>query len=289
MLPKSGLACLFLLTCIGTTLPALSQAATDAGIARISAMETKIFAHPYNSEILPARVARLERFVYGSESKEPLEMRIERLTSHVKENSTANTNATPTSHIAAKSTANQTQVAAVKPAHQAAVNYPRVSEIEQQLLERTFESDSVLNRIERLEARVFGRVWTQQTDLALRVDRLGEYAYMNPEVEKLEQAELLRVSMLPHVVRNDVDQVRNVVYQAPAPKKVMLTVVDNIESLETMTFGKISASKPLSQRVDALEVILCGAAQTDKQQNLTARVALLLSKVNNALPNRLGV
>ncbi len=276
MLPKSGLACLFLLTCIGTTLPALSQAATEAGIARISKMETKIFAHPYNSEILPTRVARLERFVYGNESGEPLEMRIERLTSHVKESSVPSS-AADSIHASA----HPAQRVASSPARKAPANYPRVSEIEQQLLERTFETDSVLDRIERLESKVFGRVWTQQTDLALRVDRLGEYAYMNPEVELLEQAELRRVSMLRNAVRN-------VVHQAP-PRRVMISVVDEIESLETMMFGKISASKPLAQRVDALEVTLCGAAQTDKQQNLTARVAVLLSKVNNSLPNRLGV
>lgn len=277
MLPKSGLACLFLLSCIGTTLPAFSQAATEAGIARISKIETKIFAHPYNSEILPTRVARLERFVYGSESTEPLETRIGRLTNHVNANDAPSPTATQTPHVGTHSA----PMIAAKSATALPANYPRVSEIEQQLLERTYENDSVLDRIERLESKVFGRVWTQQTDLALRVDRLGEFAYMNPEVEKLEQAELLRVSMLR-------DAVRNVVYQAPR-KKVMLTVVDEIESLETMAFGKISASKPLGQRVDALELTLVGVAQTDKQQNLTARVASLLSKVNGALPNRLGV
>lgn len=279
MLPKSGLACLFLLSCIGTTSPAWSQAATEAGVARITKMEMKIFAHPYNSEVLPHRVARLERFVYGNESTEPLESRIGRLTSHVAANSisVAPKPAAPAVAKPATLTSRVTPSAAVK--HTA--SYPRVSELEQQLLERTFETDSVLDRIERLESKVFGRVWTQQTDLALRVDRLGEYAYMNPEVELLEQAELRRVSMLRDVVRN-------VVHQAP-PKKVMISVVDEIESLETMMFGKISASKPLGQRVDALELTLCGAAQTDKQQNLTARVATLLSKINNSLPNRLGV
>ncbi len=280
MLPKSGLACLFLLTCLGTTLPASSQAATEPGVARIAKMETKIFAHPYNSEILPQRVARLERFVYGNESTESLENRIDRLTSHV------DANAAPVTTAKSSPVAPRTIVsAAPNGTFKSSAKYPRVSEIEQQLLERTFETECVLDRVERLESRVFGRVWTQQTNLALRVDRLGEYAYMNPEVERLEQAELLRVSMLRTEVRNEF---RNVVHQSQ-PKRVMMSVVDEIESLETMMFGKISASKPLGQRVDALELTLCGAAQTDKQQNLTARVAVLISKVNNSLPNRLGV
>ncbi|CAN5203295.1 hypothetical protein BH10CYA1_BH10CYA1_49300 [soil metagenome] len=277
MLPKSGLACLFLLTCLGTTLPTLSQCATDAGITRIASMEKKIFAHPYNSEILPHRVARLERFVYGSESSDPLQLRINRLISH--------TTASPAQKSAPMpvSSANRGYVADVSDStfQNSQAKYPRVTDLEQQLLDRTFATDGVLTRVERLEAKVFGRVWTQQTDLALRVDRLGEYAYMNPQVEQLEQAELRRVSMLQTTVRNVVHQ--------PQLKRVTITVVDEIESLETITFGKISASKPLGQRVDALEVTICGSAQTGKQQNLTTRVALLLSKVNSSLPNRSGV
>lgn len=284
MLPKSGLAWLFLLTCFGTTLPALSQAATDAGVTRIAAMETKIFAHPYNSDVLPQRVARLERFVYGNESIDPLETRICRLTSHVSANSSTKyacmSVPTPAS-TSVSSPPRSESLSAKSSLQQSQAKYPRITELEQQLLEKTFETDAVLPRVERLEAKVFGRVWTHQADLALRLDRLGEYAYMNPEVERLEQAELMRVSMLR-------DMVRNVVHQSP-PKRIVLSVVDEIESLETMTFGKISASKPLGQRVDALEVILCGAAQTDKQRNLTTRVAFLLSKVNSSLPNRLGV
>ena len=268
MLPKSGLACLFLLSCLGTILPAFSQAATDFGVTRIANMETKIFAHPYNSEVLPQRVARLERFVYGGESKDPLENRIARLIDNVPAKSVT-VNGAP-----AKATFESVRTKTMT----AVTTYPRVTELEQQLLERTYENDVVAVRVARLEAKVFGRVWLQQADLAIRVDRLGEYAYMNPQVEELEKAEFLRVSMLRHVV-----------HQEPQPKRVTITVVDEIESLETMTFGKISASKPLGQRVDALEFTLCGATQTDKQQNLTTRVAILLSKVNNALPNRLGV
>ncbi len=280
MLPKSGLACLFLLTCLGTSTPALSQTGSDAGVTRIASMETKIFAHPYNSEILPHRVARLERFVYGNESSDPLQIRISRLTSHVAAYPEPSTAHTPAPMLACTSASKSASPSAHTPVSTSA-KYPRVTELEQQLLEKTFETDGVLTRVERLEAKVFGRVWTQQTDLALRVDRLGEYAYMNPEVEQLEQAELLRVSMLRDVVAT--------VVHHSQPKRVMLSVVDEIESLETMTFGKISASKPLGQRVDALEVTLCGAAQTDKQQNLTTRVAFLLSKFNSSLPNRLGV
>lgn len=240
-------------------------------------MEKKIFAHPYNSEILPHRVARLERFVYGSESSDPLQLRINRLISH--------TTASPAQKSAPMpvSSANRGYVADVSDStfQNSQAKYPRVTDLEQQLLDRTFATDGVLTRVERLEAKVFGRVWTQQTDLALRVDRLGEYAYMNPQVEQLEQAELRRVSMLQTTVRNVVHQ--------PQLKRVTITVVDEIESLETITFGKISASKPLGQRVDALEVTICGSAQTGKQQNLTTRVALLLSKVNSSLPNRSGV
>lgn len=261
MIPKSVLACLVFIANVSSAQAAtFTQPATESGAVRIAGIETKLFAHPYNQEKLSTRVGRLERFIYGGENSGPLDSRINNLVTAVASNQT---------ELAQKPNGKPANTPKVT-----ASSYPRVTELEKQLLEKSFENEPVTARLARLEAKVFGRVWSTQSDLAQRVDRLGEYAYMSPKVEMLERAEFLRVSMLHAAVPR------------PQPKRVMISVVDEIESLETMAFGKISASKPIGQRVDALELTFCGAAQTDKQHNITSRVALLLEKVNNGIQAR---
>lgn len=274
--------------CLGSTQPAHSQTVTQPGITRVTKLENRFFAHPYNSDTLPVRLSRLEKLIFGSENQAPLEMRLARLSSGVLD--VATIDATKPSIVAAKPVSVTTSPAIVTagtPAAEPTVvaaspksqsNYPRVTELEREIFERTYESDSILTRVARLEDKVFGRVWTTQANLAVRVDRLGEYAFLSPKVEELERAELQRVSYL-----------REVAYQRPQalPQSQLTrrtstpTVVDEIESLETLAYGKIWAGKPISQRVDALEVTLCGSSQGDKQQTITTRVAFLLSKFSN--------
>ncbi len=308
MLPKLGLACLCVFSCLSTMMPVFAQSATASSINKIASLEVKIFAHPYKSEKLPLRVARLERFVYGQEDSSSLDDRISRLTSQLSATAMpSNSVSTTDSSMVQKSKTN---------ALQAVTKYPRVTELERQILERSFENDQITARLSRLESKVFGGACTQ-VDLAARVDRLAEYAYMTPQVEALERAEFLRVSNLrngsyPRIVnyprnasyQHNVNDLRNVgdlqnVTSLPnvinlqnvscRPKQVFVSVVDEIELLETMAFGKISASKPLAQRVYALEVSFCGVSQSDNEKDLTTRVALLLAKLNNTAPGRLGV
>lgn len=312
MLPKSVLACLFLCSVIGINQPVFSQAATDNGVRQVSSLETRFFAHPYSNEALPKRLDRLENFVYGTASTDPLQSRLDRLD-----------NVAPASKVGASSSvavagapavsnsvlANRAN--AVADCAWSKTKYPRITELEQELLERTFESDAVPSRVARLEEHIFGRVWATQTDLAVRLDRLGEYAFMSPKVEELEKAELLRLSYLqnacyrPEQLRSPITRTQQVRFQPTdqmssqsalpidyQPTQTQLstarsesfTVVDEIETLEKILFGKISASKPLGQRVDALEVSICGSTQSDKQQNITSRVAVLVAKFSNSNP-----
>ncbi|HEY9677791.1 MAG TPA: hypothetical protein V6C76_07265 [Drouetiella sp.] len=274
MCPKSALACLILLSVIGSLNPMAAQGATAAGDVRIASLETKLFAHPYNNEKLPARVSRLERFVYGNEQTGALEPRMNQLMAQF---STKPELTFDKPQVVAQAVKPAFTVEKPRAATATKSNYPRVTELERELLdEQTFESEPVSARLSRLEGKVFGRSW-DQADLAVRTDRLAEYAYLTPRVQELQRAEALRVSMRGAAPIRPVQQARQT------------TVVDEIESLEKLAFGKISASKPISQRVDALELSMNGATDADKQQNITSRVALLMSKANSFLPNRLGV
>lgn len=314
MLPKSGLACLLLFSLIGIGQPALSQAATESGVSQVSSLETRFFAHSYTSEALPKRLARLENFVYGSESQEPLQCRLEKLDNVLGSKGTVSAASVGTRSNAPSPARTNTRAsvhvnaAADAECAWSKTKYPRITDLERELLERTFESEAAPTRVARLEEHVFGRVWATQTDLALRLDRLGEYAFMSPKIEELERAELLRLSYLqnacyrPEQLRmppSRAEQMR--LTQANVSESMQAfassgrndthTVVDEIESLERMLFGKISASKPIGQRVDALELSLGGASQSDKQRNITSRVALLMAKFNSnyTLQSRSGV
>ncbi|MBS2003629.1 MAG: hypothetical protein JST44_19085 [Cyanobacteria bacterium SZAS LIN-5] len=321
MLPKSVLACLFLCSVIGINQPVFSQAATDNGVRQVSSLETRFFAHPYSNEALPKRLDRLENFVYGTASTDPLQSRLDKLDNVVPAMKVVASSSVAGAGSAAASGSDSAKRSNALPVADCAwskTKYPRITELERELLERTFESDAAPTRVARLEEHIFGRVWATQTDLAVRLDRLGEYAFMSPKVEELEKAELLRLSYLqnacyrPEQLRSTLTRTQQVRFQTTdqlssqsalpidfqptqAPlwtaRSESFTVVDEIETLEKILFGKISASKPLGQRVDALEVSICGSTQSDKQQNITSRVAVLVAKFSNSnpIPNRSGV
>lgn len=65
MIPKQGFACLLVLFTLTFASSAHAAVAND-GDTGIGALEVRLFSHSFNGECPDARLARLEKFVFGA-------------------------------------------------------------------------------------------------------------------------------------------------------------------------------------------------------------------------------
>jgi hypothetical protein len=148
-------------------------------VATISALEKKFFSHSYGSN-LAERVSRLERFVFGEErSNLPLTQRIARLTQTAgvpaaQAAGTPNKSISKTADTRGGTTSGQVPAPGQRPSVQS--TYPRITSLERKLLGSTFEQQPLLDRLSRLECKVFGQT-SSVRDFASRVDSVEEVAF----------------------------------------------------------------------------------------------------------------
>jgi len=242
----------------------------------IGAMELKLFSHAYESETDNNRLARLEKFVYGASSADgSLNDRLARLRACVALKSNLITAVNPAPKSVATSTGLSSTLANVS-------NYPRVTQLELRLLNTSYFGEPIAKRLGRLEIKEFGAASTSN-DLAARMDALSAITTSNADKTRVNE---LASAQSPEVVINNYREHVNSLFQyvAKVPQREQpTTVVDQIEYLESAAFGKTHPNKPLQKRVGALEERYYGASKVDGN-NLTYRVAQLLSLVNNGSP-----
>jgi hypothetical protein len=245
----------------GCTAPsfAISESASvtnNIDATRLSAVEWRLFAHPYEKDSDDKRLSRLERLVFGAERQDlDTASRFAKisaaLSSTKKENRSGRNLATVTlpsrSIVGAQS------------------NYPSVSELETKVFSTTYATMPVATRLQNLEIRVFGKV-SQSDDLCSRVDALN--GYVNATVSTPQKipfswlCNFVDPSMLPQRVH-------------------ATTVVDRIETMETNLFGKTFANKSLEKRVSLLEKNIVGMTAENSSQDLSVRVAQLWTRLQS--------
>jgi hypothetical protein len=180
---------------------------SDADVVMTSevvSLENKFFNHPFAQETLAARVERLEKMVFGEARTGSMQDRIIAMTATVLNPSIdapekpatdatavkpAELQALPTPalqsipveqpKVAAAAEQPKVIAAAEQPkvtvAAEAPMDYPRVTQLEQQMLGKTFVNESVSQRLVRLENKAFGAV-SSSDDLSSRTDALAQYA-----------------------------------------------------------------------------------------------------------------
>lgn len=168
-----------------------SSAASDLdSYPRITAMETAILGKSYIADALPARLARMEAKAFGKSSdKADLSDRTDSLQTYVEttlhkqmvvpgpgyqgpEDQGSEDDA-PLASAGASGRVESTDAAA--PPHPAAGSYPRVTALEQAILEQAYEADSLPDRLARMEVKAFGKA-TPDSALGDRTDALEDYA-----------------------------------------------------------------------------------------------------------------
>jgi hypothetical protein len=181
--------------------PAFAQSSTadSASVSdSLAKLEKRLFEFTYASEDDDARLNRLENFVFGSKQTGSISDRLSHLQAAIVSqpasgNASAGAGVTTSTPANAGSgetnTAGDTSNAGASNANTASgtntsgetyptfdyANYPRVTELEQQLLGTTYPHDALPDRLNRLETKAFGKPTTSK-DLAQRVDGLDRYA-----------------------------------------------------------------------------------------------------------------
>lgn len=180
---RAGATLLSLSLFVSLSLP-LSQAQDSGTIdsyPRITAMESAILGKSHAGEALPARLARMEVKAFGKSSdKADLSDRTDSLQTYVETTlhkpmvvpgpGYQEADDSDQAPAGASGRVEQTDAGASAPA-----SYPRVTALEQAILEQVYESDSLSDRLGRMEVKAFGKA---SVDLALgdRTDALEDYA-----------------------------------------------------------------------------------------------------------------
>jgi hypothetical protein len=182
---------------------ALAQSSTtdSASVSdSLAKLEKRLFEFTYASEDDDARLNRLENFVFGSKQTGSVTDRLAHLQAAIvsqpaADNGSAGSAATgqtatnsgaestSTAGGTGNTTSSNSNTNAVGGANTSGetyptfdyANYPRVTELEQQLLGTSYPHDALPDRLNRLETKAFGKPAASQ-DLAQRVDSLDRYA-----------------------------------------------------------------------------------------------------------------
>jgi hypothetical protein len=171
------------LTSVSVAGPSFADADESPLAPQIVSLENKFFNHTFAQETMEQRVARLEKQVFGDSKSGPLQERIIAITATVL-NPSLDAPDKPTT-----ATSEPVTLQALPPAQAATppppppppppptppADYPRITQMEQQMLNKTYVNEPVKQRLERLEQKAFGAV-SSTDDLGARTDALASYA-----------------------------------------------------------------------------------------------------------------
>jgi hypothetical protein len=137
----------------------------------IAKLELRIFDHTYKTDSQDARIKRLENFVFGAAQTGDTQSRLNKLQESV--TASAAPSSSPAAEEAGGSQKGTETAAAPKPTFDEA-DYPRVDQLEHQILGQQHSHEILSGRLSRLEAKAFGQP-SSSTDPADRVDALDAY------------------------------------------------------------------------------------------------------------------
>ncbi|MDR3614971.1 MAG: hypothetical protein P4L53_15535 [Candidatus Obscuribacterales bacterium] len=283
----------------------------------IAKLELRIFDHTYKADSQEARIKRLENFVFGAAQTGDTQSRLSKLQESVTASSASSSS--PTAEDSGGSQKGSEPTAAAKPTFDEA-DYPRVDQLERQILGQQHSHEILSGRLSRLEAKAFGKP-SASTDPADRVDALDAYvarhdiyggqgnsnvgqtvpftpysaAYppANPAAPSYSSAPSSAYQGTPY--QSPYGTGSNSSYgQASAPpvnnpylQANVTSTNDRLASMEKTEFGRDYPTHSLKDRVQRLEKKIDPGKKGQEAQSLPARVDQLWAvvSVSNSIGN----
>lgn len=128
--------------------------------AEISKIENELYGFDYINDELKSRVSRLEKTIYGKESKGDLSARIKKLANDIN-----------AEQIGLEITPSEDTFREDEIAEDNTVDYPIVDEIERRLFGTTYKNRDFHTRIVTIERKLFGKIYDVE-DYSTRMDRI---------------------------------------------------------------------------------------------------------------------
>jgi len=251
--------------------PAASPASVSEGL---SSLEDKLFERTYKTDDVETRLKRLEESILGeAQTGSPAE-RIAYLQNAIHQNEQ-----TATDRSGVAPAANSTpQATAPTPAANTTASYPafdygsypRVTQLEQELLGTTYTKEALPSRLSRLETKAFGKASTS-TDLSLRTDALDQYAQRHDIYGDRNVAGRPPVQPEPIAAMDSAPPPEN-----PFENSNAITSADErVSTMEKTMFNHVYSSRDMQERVARLEKKLIPYEKNLASKSLDSRITHL--------------
>lgn len=239
--------------------------------AQISEIENNFFGIDYPKDTDTKRLERIEKVLYGYEQNGTVENRIKKI---------AQDTGTTFENKKAQSTSSNENVKAPMPtpkssqpkeedyvAEDSTVDYPIVDKMEQKVFNKSYKSENIYKRLDRLENKVFQS--TSKDVLNARVERLSDAVLYNEKTAKKDNSGYLPY---PQQIKQNTQK-----YGRYGNNDTGKYSDDNlsvqIATLEKHNFNNVFINESIGQRLNRLEQKSLG--KTFPQDNAQTRVERL--------------
>jgi hypothetical protein len=151
----------------------MSQCSYATENTDIESIEKDLFGVEYKDEQIPARLGRIEKFVFGGEKKGTNQERIKRITDATGLN------------LEKKKTEEEKKIAEANLIKEdKSVSYPIIDLMEERVFKKNYQGENVYKRVERLEEKTYGKI--SKGELSERTDKLkASILALNAKQEKI--------------------------------------------------------------------------------------------------------
>lgn len=265
----------------------------------LSSLEVRLFEHDYQSDDIDNRLTRLEKMVFG-EAKTGSEQH--RLTDLL----TAMPTPAPAPEVASDAASGASSAQQANPSNQSAAapddsagdqvvdgsQYPHVTALEHELLNRTYVDQPVTRRLDQLEMKAFGKT-SSSNDLSFRVDKLEQYVDTHLHVKPFGTNPEMEVADLAPIYDTDDGRAPGratpASYSTPAVRSGQPSFVaapsssssllDKVTWMEGQVFGQTYSDEHLLARLRRLEQHLFPNEHPTSDMQLMDRVDPLMGAV----------
>ncbi len=292
-----SLASLLIMTA-GSVAAAANAPIASASLSNdLSSLEVRLFEHDYQSDDIDNRLTRLEKMVFGEAKTGSEQHRLTDLLTAMP---------TPAPEIASDAASGVSSAQPATPSNQFAAapddgaseqvvdgsQYPHVTALEHELLNRTYVDQPVTKRLDQLELKAFGKTSTSN-DLSFRVDKLEQYVDTHLHVRPFGTNPEMEVADLAPIYDTNDGRAQGratpASYSAPsvhsgqpgfvAAPSSSSSLLDKVTWMEGQVFGQTYSDEHLLARLRRLEQKLFPNEHPTSDMQLMDRVDPLMGAV----------
>jgi hypothetical protein len=231
-----------------------SPVATADHYPHIAELEQTILGRTYPGQEPHARLARMEAQAFGKPSSNPdMSARTDALEDFAEQKLHKAPPPPPEADI---DTLPAPSRQASNDANSIGMKYPHINSLEQTIFGQTYASDSLQERISRLEIKAFGVVSTDP-DFSHRTDALDQYVAQNLSNSSGTQPKyketVSQTNTLPGAVPMRYPHIESLETTILGDTFPNDTLQDRVSRMEVKAFGSASSNPDMSVRTDALE------------------------------------